>query len=125
MSFFSYYFIGGYMKRLLFLVVIFILLLPIKIMAFDSSATSAILMDMDSGRILYSKDIHNVRTVASISKIMTCIVAIESGKLEEMVTIGDEILPAYGSGIYIKQGEQLKLIDLLYGLMLRSGNELV
>ena len=54
---------------------------------------------------------------------MTCIVAIESGKLDEVVTIGDEILPAYGSGIYIKQGEQLKLIDLLYGLMLRSGND--
>lgn len=111
------------MKRLLVLIIIFILLLPTKIMAFDSSATSAILMDMDSGRILYSKDIHNVRTVASISKIMTCIVAIESGKLDEVVTIGDEILPAYGSGIYIKQGEQLKLLDLLYGLMLRSGND--
>ena len=97
--------------------------LPIKSKAFDTSATSAILMDMDSGRILYSKDIHNVRTVASISKIMTCIVAIESGKLNDIVTIGDEILPAYGSGIYIKQGEQIKLEDLLYGLMLRSGND--
>lgn len=123
MSFFSYIFIGGYMKRLLFCLMVFVLLLPVKIKAFDTSATSAILMDMDSGRILYSKDIHNIRTVASISKIMTCIVAVESGKLDEIVTIGDEILPAYGSGIYIKQGEQLKLIDLLYGLMLRSGND--
>lgn len=111
------------MKRLLLGFMIFVLLLPSKIQAFDTSATSAILMDMDSGRILYSKDIHNIRTVASISKIMTCIVAIESDKLEEIVTVGDEILPAYGSGIYIKQGEQLKLVDLLYGLMLRSGND--
>ena len=111
------------MKKLALFVLAIILILPIKIKAFDTSATSAILMDMDSGRILYSKDIHNVRTVASISKIMTCIVAIESGKLDEIVTVGDEILSAYGSGIYIKPGEQLKLIDLLYGLMLRSGND--
>lgn len=111
------------MKKLFCFILVFLAIIPYCVKAFDTSATSAILMDMDSGRILYSKDIHNVRTVASISKIMTCIVAIESGKLDEMVTIGDEILDAYGSGIYIKQGEQLKLIDLLYGLMLRSGND--
>lgn len=111
------------MKKFIPIILVIFLILPIKTKAFDSSASSAILMDMDSLRILYSKDIHNVRSVASISKIMTCIVAIESGKLEENVTIDDEILSAYGSGIYIKQGEQLKLIDLLYGLMLRSGND--
>lgn len=111
------------MKKLFGLILIFLTVIPFGVKAFDTSATSAILMDMDSGRILYSKDIHNIRTVASISKIMTCIVAIESGKLDDIVTIGDEILPAYGSGIYIKQGEQLKLLDLLYGLMLRSGND--
>ena len=111
------------MKRLFCFILIVLSIIPYSVKAFDTSATSAILMDMDSGRILYSKDIHNVRTVASISKIMTCIVAIESGKLDEIVTIGDEILPAYGSGIYIRQGEQLTLLDLLYGLMLRSGND--
>ena len=111
------------MKKLYIVFLVIVLLLPLNTKAFDTSATSAILMDMDSGRILYSKNIHNVRTVASISKIMTCIVAIESGKLNDVVTIGDEILGAYGSGIYIKNGEQLKLEDLLYGLMLRSGND--
>lgn len=111
------------MRKLFIIFFMLLMFIPIESKAFDTSATSAILMDMDSGRILYSKDIHNVRTVASISKIMTCIVAIESGKLTDVVTIGDEILPAYGSGIYIKQGEQIKLEDLLYGLMLRSGND--
>ena len=105
------------------LLLFLLILIPIKVKAFDTSATSAILMDIDSNRIIYSKNIHEVRSVASISKIMTCIVAIESNKLEDTVTIGDEILSAYGSGIYIKQGEKLKLIDLLYGLMLRSGND--
>ena len=56
------------MKKLLFLI---LLLIPFSIKAIDTSATSAILLDQDSKRILYAKDIHNVRSVASISKIMT------------------------------------------------------
>lgn len=91
--------------------------------AFDSSATSTILMDTDSNRIMYAKNIHNVRSVASISKIMTAILAIESNKLDSIVTIGDETNSSYGSGIYIKKGEEIKLRDLVYGLMLRSGND--
>ena len=78
---------------------------------------------MDSNRILYEKNIHEIRSVASISKIMTAVIAIESGKLDDKVIIGDEINKAYGSGIYIQQGEELTLRDLLYGLMLRSGND--
>lgn len=108
------------MKKLLILV---LLLIPLNVKAIDTSATSAILMDQDSKRILYAKDINNVRSVASISKIMTAIVAIENGKLDKKITIGDEIDGAYGSGIYIKKGEKLTLKDLLYGLMLRSGND--
>ena len=108
------------MKKIL---VLLLLLIPIKVGAIETSATSAILMDQDSNRILYAKDIHNVRSVASISKIMTAIVAIENGKLEKKITIGDEIDKAYGSGIYIKKGEKLTLENLLYGLMLRSGND--
>lgn len=103
--------------------VILLFLIPINIKAIETSATSAILMDADSKRILYSKDIHNKRSVASISKIMTGILAVESGKLEDVVLVGDEIEDAYGSGIYIKEGEHIMLIDLVYGLMLRSGND--
>lgn len=110
------------MKKIL-LFLIFLFCFPLKILAIDISATSAILMDMDSNRILYSKDIHNVRSVASISKVMTAVIAIESGKLDEVVTINDEIKKAYGSAIYIQVGEQLSLRDLVYGLMLRSGND--
>ena len=99
------------------------LLIPLNIKAIETSATSAILMDTDSKAILYEKNIHDIRSVASISKIMTSVIAIESGKLDELVTIGDEIDAAYGSGIYIQKGEELTLRDLLYGLMLRSGND--
>lgn len=108
------------MKKILFLLVLF---LPFKVFAYGTSAKSAILMDMDSGRIIYGKDVHYVQSVASISKIMTAIVAIENSDVEKEVTIGDEVLKAYGSGIYVQIGEKIKLEDLLYGLMLRSGND--
>lgn len=108
------------MKKLILLL---LLIIPIKISAVETSAKSAILMDIDNNRILYEKNIDEVRSVASISKIMTAVVAIESGKLNDKVIVGDEINDAYGSGIYIKVGEELTLKDLLYGLMLRSGND--
>lgn len=107
------------MKKLLIL----FLLIPFLVRAYSTSATSAILMDLDSGRIIYANNKDLVRSVASISKIMTAVVAIESDKLDEIVTVGSEIKSAYGSGIYIKEGEELTLRDLLYGLMLRSGND--
>ena len=56
-------------------------------------------------------------------KIMTCLLAIESNKLDEIVVVDESILKAYGSGIYIQIGEEITLRDLLYGLMLRSGND--
>ncbi|MDD3392839.1 MAG: D-alanyl-D-alanine carboxypeptidase [Bacilli bacterium] len=109
------------MKKLLMAFIL--LLIPISSQAFSTSATSAILMDQDSGKVIYAKDIHNVRSIASISKIMTAILAVESGKTDDIVTIGSEINKAYGSGIYIKEGEEISLKDLIYGLMLRSGND--
>ena len=81
-------------------------------------------MDMNSGRILEGKDYNNPRLIASITKIMTCLLAIESNKLDDLITVDESVLKSYGSGIYIKVGEELTLRDLLYGLMLRSGNEL-
>ena len=111
------------MKKIIYIIFAILIFIPFNIKAYDTSATSAILMDIDSKRIIYAKNIHTKRSIASISKIMTAILAIESGKLDDVVTIGEEIEDAYGSGIYIKQKENMKLEDLLYGLMLRSGND--
>lgn len=107
------------MKKLLLL----LLLIPINIKALEINTNKYILMDMDTNRIILGENINEVRSVASISKIMTAILAIESNKLNDLVTIGDEIDSSYGSGIYIKKGEVLTLKDLVYGLMLRSGND--
>lgn len=108
------------MKKLLLLI---FLIVPIKTNALEVSSKSAILMDSDSKRILYSKDIDTKRLIASTTKIMTGIIAIESGKLDEIVTIKDNILESYGSNIYLNINEEITLKDLVYGLMLRSGND--
>ncbi len=87
------------------------------------SARNIIAMDLDTNRILYQKDIHDPHLIASITKIMTAIIALELADLEEEVKATPTILKAFGSAIYIEVGETLKLKDLLYGLMLRSGND--
>ena len=87
------------------------------------SATEYILMDQTTGRVLSGKNYNTPMLIASITKIMTCLLAIESNKLEETVVVDETINEAYGSGIYIEVGEEIKLKDLLYGLMLRSGND--
>lgn len=108
------------MKKIL---LILFIIVPINVRAIETSARSAILMDTDTNRILYSKNIDEQRSVASISKIMTAVIAIESGKLDDVVIVGDEIDKSYGSGVYIEKGEEITLRDLVYGLMLRSGND--
>ena len=110
------------MKKLVVIITILILLIP-KVNASTSSASSYILMDSTTGRVLMSKDMHTKRLIASITKIMTATLAIESGKLNDVVEVSPIIKEAYGSGIYIEVGEEITLKDLVYGLMLRSGND--
>ncbi|MEC0494606.1 D-alanyl-D-alanine carboxypeptidase family protein [Bacillus glycinifermentans] len=89
----------------------------------DVSAKSAVIIDGNSGRVLFAKDEHTKRRIASITKIMTAILAIESGKMEETVTVSDRAVRTEGSSIYLTSGQKVKLKDLVYGLMLRSGND--
>lgn len=87
------------------------------------SAQSAILMEQRSGRVLFEKDAHTKRRIASITKIMTAILAIESGNMNDTVTVSARAVHTEGSSIYLKEGEKIKLRHLVYGLMLRSGND--
>ena len=107
------------MKKLLLLLI----LIPFSVKAYSTNAHSVVLMDTDSKRVIYASNQNDIRSVASISKIMTAIVAIENGNLNDIVIVGEEIEKSYGSGIYIKVGEKITLRDLIYGLMLRSGND--
>ncbi|MBT2686948.1 D-alanyl-D-alanine carboxypeptidase [Bacillus sp. ISL-47] len=112
------------LMALILVAALMILNIPQKAEAAVSvSARSAILMEQDSGRILYEKEANKVRRIASITKIMTAILAIESGKMDETVKVSDQAVRAEGSSIYLQPGEKIKLEDLVYGLMLRSGND--
>ncbi len=107
-------------KLVLFLLLVIV---PLKTYALTDTAKSTIVMDMDSGRILYEKNANEQRLIASITKIMTATVAIENGDLNKEITIGEEVLKMYGSNIYVELGEKMTLKNLLYGLLLRSGND--
>lgn len=110
------------MKKIVVFLLLFLFLNPL-VSASTSSASSYVLMDETTGRVLASKDMHSKRLIASITKIMTATLALESGKIDDIVTVDESVLKAYGSGVYIEVGEEIKLKDLLYGLMLRSGND--
>ena len=98
------------------------LLTPVN--ALETSASSAILIDADSGRVLYEQNAGQRRYIASITKLMTALVALESGHaLDEIVTILPEYVGAEGSSMYLQAGEKMTLETLLYGLLLSSGND--
>lgn len=112
------------MKKLLSLflsTVLFILVLPINARAI--SAKSAILIDGLTGVVLYELNANTPMPMASTTKIMTGIVAIEHLDINSTIKIKREYTLAEGSSMYLKEGEELKILDLLYGLMLSSGND--
>lgn len=98
-------------------------LLPVKAEAVGTSATSAILMDVDSGRVLYQQNADAKMLIASTTKILTALVAIREGNLSDMVKVSREAAYTEGSSMYLVEGEELTLETLLYGLMLCSGND--
>ena len=85
------------------------------------SASSSVLID-ENGEVLYEKNADEARNPASVTKIMTLLLifdALHSGKIH----LQDEVVGIEGSSIYLKKGERLTIEELLYGLMLRSGND--
>lgn len=87
------------------------------------AAEAAVLMEKDSKRVLYGKNEHARHLTASIAKIMTAIVAIEHGNLEKWCVVDEMTIRQTGSSLYLERGDRVRLLDLLYGLMLRSGND--
>ncbi len=82
------------------------------------------LWDAGSGRVLFAQNEHEERSIASITKLMTALVAVQSGRpLEEEVTIQAQWTGIEGSSIYLRAGETVTLETLLYGLLLNSGND--
>lgn len=86
-------------------------------------AQSAVLMDGDSGRVLYEKDGYQIMPMASTTKIMTCILALENGNMDDMLTVSAYAASMPKVHLGVQEGERYRLEDLLYSLMLESHND--
>ena len=119
----------SFFRRLaVFLLVMFFCANAFKICSFadaplSTSAKSAILTEAKTGEVLYEKNAYQKMPMASTTKIMTAICAIENSNLDEVVTVDSRAAGIEGSSMYLKNGEKITLRNLLYGLMLSSGND--
>lgn len=119
------------MKRILSIIIAAFILLPASNGYAKETAAKpivnntwyAVVMDADSGRMLYEKNSLKIVPMASTTKIMTAILAIENSSMDEPVTVSKRASSIHGSTIGLKTGEKLSMEEILYGLMLRSGND--
>lgn len=116
---YSYIRISSLLAALLF--ALLSLVLPAQ--ALSLSAQSAVLIDARDGRVLYEKNADTPRPMASTTKIMTAVVALESCDVNEIIEIADEAVGVEGSSIYLQKGERMTLLELLYALLLQSAND--
>ena len=98
-----------------------VLFFPVRVSAI--SAERAILMDAATGRVLYERNANQQSLIASTTKIMTALVVCEQCNVLDRVRIPAEAVGVEGSSLYLREGEVLTIQDLLYGLMLHSGND--
>ena len=115
---------GDSMRKTIVLLIccLTVLLLPCRAYGVEVSATAAILLDADSGQVLYEKNADQQMLIASTTKIMTVLVALEHADLAAEVTVKDSHM-VEGSSMYLKPGEKVSVEALLYGVMLCSGND--
>lgn len=108
-------------RVLLFMFVVLMLMLPQTSLARGGSGY--VVLDGDTGRVLFESNSDARLPIASLTKIWTALVAIENSDLQEEVVISPRAAMAEGSSIYLQAGEKVTVETLLYGLMLRSGND--
>jgi D-alanyl-D-alanine carboxypeptidase len=87
------------------------------------AAEAYAVLDVTSGRLLYASNAHTRLRIASLTKVMTAIVALDHGDVRDIVRISDVASKQEGSSLYLRAGDTMMLEHLLYGLMLRSGND--
>ena len=97
-------------------------IVPAVAEAVEVSATAAVLLDADTGQVLYEKSGDQRMLIASTTKIMTALVVLEQASLDDTITVTQAHM-AEGSSMYLKPGETVRVEELLYGLLLCSGND--
>ena len=115
------------MKKVLIILCVCLLLPLNNIFAVEQelkiTSTAAILMEQDSKRVLFGKNYRDKVKIASTTKILTAIVAVENNSLDEMVTISKKAALTGGSTVGLKSGSEVSLKALMYGMLLKSGND--
>lgn len=101
----------------------FLLLIPTVSYGADCSAASAIVIDGVTNEILYEKNAYEERSMASTTKIMTSLIACESGKLDDIVSVTDEMVNVIGTSLGLRAGDKISLYDLVVGMLIVSGND--
>ena len=114
------------MKKFLALFIAFstvVPLLSVNVRAVETSAVSAILIEAETGTVLYQKNADEQRAMASTTKIMTAILTIEAGELDREFTVDPYAIMTEGTSMGLKEGDRVSRHDLLYGILLPSGND--
>lgn len=112
------------MKKIVFTALALMVVFNSTIYAVPSiNAQSAILIEAESNRVLFEHNSYTKLPMASTTKIMTALIALEKGNLNDLIKVDRDSVGIEGSSIYLYEGEIISLEDLLYGLMLRSGND--
>ena len=101
----------------------FFALLLLRCFAFDISARNAILYEPETQTILYEKNISEKREIASTTKIMTAVVVLENTDINDVVCVPESCVGIEGTSMYLKEDEKLTVSELLYGMLLQSGND--
>lgn len=114
-------------KTISLILSLFLLFLDFNLIAsateFSVSAKSAVLINADTLEILYSKAEHEKRGIASTTKILTSLIALEYGEPQKKVTATKEAVTVEGTSIGLKPGDKITLMSLVYGMLLESGND--
>ncbi|WP_312461398.1 D-alanyl-D-alanine carboxypeptidase, partial [Proteiniclasticum sp.] len=117
-----------FMNFLLTLTLIFSLGSPLwEVKAITSppeiTAESVLVLDVESGEVIYEKNATTKHMIASTTKVMTAILAYENLEMDKVITIGPNPPYAQGSSMGFKEGEEVMVVDLLYALILHSAND--
>ena len=117
-----------FVRSLAVIPVLCLLILPVRAVDMDLAGKSALLMDVNTGTVLYESNAHEKLAPASVTKVMTMLLimeAIDSGKIgyDDMVTASDTASAKGGSQIYLKAGETMSVTDMLKSIAVSSAND--
>lgn len=104
-------------------IIIFTVLRASALNASDVSAECAVVLSEQTGEILFEKNPHKQHSMASTTKIMTSLLAVESGKLQNEISISEKMLKVEGTSMGLLAGDSVSLDELLHGMLLQSGND--